>query len=610
MIITRRAALATTAASLTLAALHGRALGAPSDLDQLLDRIATDILKEAPEYATSLAVSEERAGGRYIDRVSDASEQGRRRYERLTQNAIRDLRRLDRNALPPSARVSYDVVLAAAEDQAAGLRFPTGGGATAPYMVTQLTGAYTQIPDFLDSQHPITNREQAEAYLTRLSGYARQLDQESARIAADARRGVIPPDFAIDKAIQQLGEFAARSPGDTVLVQSLARRAANVEQLSAADRAILTERAERIVREDVLPAYGRQIQALRAVRPRAVHDAGCWRLPRGEELYAVALRSYTTTTMAPREIHAMGVDLIASLTSQMDAILRAQGMTAGTVAERVQEVSRRPDQIYPSTDEGRAQLLADLNRQVDEVKALMPNYCGTLARADLDIKRVPAYIEKGSPGGYYQNAALDGSRPGAYYINLRDPSTEWPKFTLPTLTYHEGIPGHHWQISIQQEAQGLPFLRSALLGFSAYAEGWGLYAEQLADEMGLYQNNPLGRLGYLQSMAFRASRLVVDTGMHHLRWTREQAIQSMMAATGDQESNITTEIERYAVWPGQACAYMVGRQTINRLRDRAKAELGNRFDIKGFHDVVLTNGSVPLTVLETLVNDWVAQRKA
>jgi uncharacterized protein (DUF885 family) len=314
--------------------------------------------------------------------------------------------------------------------------------------------------------------------------------------------------------------------------------------------------------------------------------------------------------MTPDEIHQMGLDLIEQLHGEMDTILQSQGLTRGTIAERVQSIGRRPDQQYPSTDAGRAQLLAALNAQVQAIRARMPEVCGTLAQANLEIKRVPEYTEAGAPGGYYQNAALDGSRPGAYYINLRDPATEWPKFTLPTLTYHEGIPGHHWQISIQQESGSLPFIRSALLGFNAYAEGWGLYAEQLADEMGMYANDPFGRVGYLQSAAFRASRLVCDTGLHAKRWTREQAIDSMMQATGDQRSNVTTEIERYCVWPGQACGYMVGRQAINRMRDAARQTLGDRFDIKGFHDTILTNGSTPLSVTEQLVNEWASSQRS
>jgi uncharacterized protein (DUF885 family) len=368
----------------------------------------------------------------------------------------------------------------------------------------------------------------------------------------------------------------------------------------------MTQQAETIVRDTVLPAYQRQIDALTAIRPRATQDAGVWKLPNGEELYATALKAYTTTSMSPDEIHQIGLDLIEQLTSEMDSILRAQGMTRGSVAQRVTALGQRPDQQYASTEAGRAQLLAALNEQMAAITARMPEVCGVQAQAALEIKRVPEYTEAGAPGGYYQGAALDGSRPGAYYINLRDPQNEWPKFTLPTLTYHEGTPGHHWQISIQQESGSIPFIRSALLGFSAFSEGWGLYAEQLADEIGMYADDPFGKVGYLQSAAFRASRLVCDTGLHAKRWTREQAIQSMVAATGDQESNITTEIERYCVWPGQACSYMVGRQAINRMRAAAQQTLGDAFDIKGFHDTILTNGATPLSVTEQLVNEWAA----
>jgi uncharacterized protein (DUF885 family) len=603
MTISRRALLGATAASVLLAAT---ARASNEGLNALLDRAVTNFLRESPEFATALAVPEERAGGRYIDRLSDASMAGFRRQRRLSQRLLDDMRRLDRSGLSGQDQVTYDVVATAIENSLATAQFEFGAGAGAPYVVTQLTGSYTGIPDFLASQHPITDRDQAEAYVTRLRRYQRVLDQETRRIRDDAAAGVAPPDFAINGAIGQLSGFAEKAPAETVLVTSLQSRLAGVEGMSAAAKAALVREAEAIVRDGVLPAYRRQIAALSALLPTATHDAGVWRLPRGAEMYAASLRNQTTTNMSPDEIHDMGVELVRSLNAQMEEILRAEGLTEGSIAERVQAISRRPDQIYPSTDEGRARLLADLNAQVEAIKARMPEVCGALARAALEIKRVPEYTEAGAPGGYYQSAALDGSRPGAYYINLRDPATEWPKFTLPTLTYHEGIPGHHWQISIQQEAGELPFIRSAILGFNAYAEGWALYAEQLADEMGMYANDRLGRLGYLQSAAFRASRLVVDTGIHHKRWTREQAIASMVAATGDQESNIVTEIERYSVWPGQACGYMVGRQAINRMRDSARQALGANFDIRGFHDTLLTNGSTPLSVSESLVRRWVS----
>jgi uncharacterized protein (DUF885 family) len=416
---------------------------------------------------------------------------------------------------------------------------------------------------------------------------------------------MIPPDFCIDGAVNQLRGFAGLAPANTVLVQSIARRVAEVEEIPEADRAGFVTRAETIVRDDVLPAYQRQIEALTAIRPRAVHDAGVASRPQGAEMYEVALRNYTTTNMTADEINNMGVELVNTIIEEMDAILRANGLTGGSVAERMQALGRRPDQRYPNTDAGRTQLIADLNSQVEAITARMPEVCGTLARAPLRIERVPAYIEAGAPGGYYQPASLDGSRPGVYYINLRD-TAEWPRFSLPALSYHEGVPGHHWQIAIQQEAEGLPFFRTALSFFGAFIEGWGLYSEMLADEIGMFADNPLNKLGYLQSAAFRSSRLVVDTGIHAKGWSREQAIWSMMQATGNDETSTTTEIERYCVIPGQACSYMVGRQAILRMRASAESALGDRFDIKGFHDTLLTNGSTPLTVTEQLVSQWVA----
>ncbi|MBL8545918.1 MAG: DUF885 family protein [Hyphomonadaceae bacterium] len=604
MQMSRRSLLSASAAGVLLAACTRPA--AAGDLNGILNQLSTDLLRELPEYATSLSVSEEQAGGRYIDRLSDASRAGAERLTAISQNAITQLQAISRDTLSAQDAVTHDVVLTALQDGVASSQYKSGGGAQAPYTVTQLTGAYTNIPDFLASQHPVTNREQADAYLARLTAYGRVLDQESERIGIDAGEGVIPPDFSLDGALRQLGQFRGTAPAQTVLVTSFQQRLAGVADISDADKATLTSQAETIVRDTVLPAYQRQIDAITAIRPRATHDAGVWKLPEGEGLYTTALRAYTTTSMSPDEIHQMGLDLIAQFTAEMDTILRAQGLTRGSVAERITALGRRPDQIYPSTPAGRDRLLADLNAQVAAIRARMPEVCGVQARAPLEIKRVPEYTEAGAPGGYYQGAALDGSRPGAYYINLRDPATEWPKFTLPTLTYHEGVPGHHWQIAIQQESGSIPFIRSALLGFSAYSEGWGLYSEQLADEMGMYANDPFGKVGYLQSATFRASRLVCDTGLHSKRWTREQAIDSMVAATGDQRSSVTTEIERYCVWPGQACSYMVGRQAINRMRDGARTALGQNFDLKGFHDVVLTNGSTPLSVTESLVNQWVA----
>jgi uncharacterized protein (DUF885 family) len=614
---TRRAMLGASAAGLAL--LAGCATGeqapaaAPAtpppvdpsaQLNAALDRVALQILHEQPERCTALGLTEARAGGRFIDRLSDSTKEAARRYRGILENSLTELRALDRDALPARDKVTLDVVTTSFSNSIDSSQFEVGGGAGGPYIVSQLTGSYRSTPDFLDAQHPLRNRDEVDAYFSRVSAFVRQMDQETAIIGQDAAGGVIPPDFAIDKALVQMRVVTDAAPRQNVLVQTLVRRLPQTEGLTDAERIAYINRAETMVHDDVLPAYGRQVDALHAVRSRA--NAGIGHLPHGPEMYAAALRSRTTTDMSPDDIHNTGVELIAQLQGEMDTILRAQGMRRGSVSERMSQLALRRDQLYPNTDAGRAQILADLNQRTRDMVAMMPRAFNTLARAQLEIRRVPAYTEAGAPGGYYQRGALDGSRPGAYYINLRDTS-EWPRFKLPTLNYHEGVPGHHWQISIQQETGTLPFVRSALLFFSAYAEGWGLYAEQLADELGVYEHDPLGRLGYLQSATFRASRLVCDTGLHAKGWSREQAIRSMREATGDKETSIATEIERYCVQPGQACAYMIGRQTIDRLRQEATTSIGARFDLKRYHDLLMTTGAVPLNVLEGVVRDWAAQ---
>lgn len=601
MKLSKRNFLSASAAGAILMACTSR-VAVDARLAEALDRLVTDLLRESPENATSLSVSAELAGGVYIDRLSDPTRAGLARLRGLLEAGLRDLRAIDRDALPQADQVTLDVVTSSLADNVADISFEPS--ARYPYVVTQLTGSYVGIPDFLASQHPITSREQVEGYFSRISAYAATLDEESRLIASDAAAGLTPPDFAIDRAMDQQGAFARTPAAETAIVASFADRLASVAEIPEAERAALVLRAETLVRDEVLPAYARQMDALRATRARATHDAGVWRLPRGDEMYATALRVQTTTTMSPDEIHQLGLDLVAQHASEMDAILRVQGLTRGTVAERLQEIGRRPDQMYPNTNAGREQCLADLNALVRTTALLMPEYFGRQGQAQLEIRRIPEYTEAGAPGGYYNVPALDGSRPGVYYINLRD-MAELAKFGLPTLTYHEGIPGHHWQFALQQEADGIPFIRSAMMFFAAYSEGWALYSEQLMDEIGVYADNPINRLGYLQSATFRASRLVVDTGMHSKRWTREQAIQSMVEATGDALPVITTEIERYCVWPGQACSYMVGKQAILRARTAAQSALGERFDLRGFHDTIVGNGSTPLSVTESLVQRWV-----
>lgn len=609
--VTRRSALLGAAAlgSLGLVGACGDGgAGATAALKTLLDKITTDILKTSPETATSLAVPEQMAGGAYMNRLSDRSAEAAVRDNEMVGSWIRDLERLSTNGLSETDAISRDVVLSAARYSHAAAPFGIGDaafGSPNPYVVSQLTGAYTGLPDFLDSQHPVEDQAGADAWLARLEAFAGQMRDETARFVADSGKGARPPVFILDTALTQLKAFAGLKADETVLVQGLVRKAGeanlNVEPLKAS--------ATQIVSDKVLPAYQALIAAMEAERPKANTDAGVWKLPRGDEYYAAALAFWTTTTKTPDEVHQLGLDMVARLQAEMDTGLKALGLTTGTVGERMSALGRQSQYLYPNTDPGREQLLADLNKQMAELATRLPEVFGTLPKAAVEVKRIPAYTEAGAPGGYYQSPAPDGSRPGAYYINLRD-TAAWPKWSLPTLTYHEASPGHHLQIALAQEAESLPYIRSKLLWFGGYGEGWALYAEQLADEIGMYENDPAGRLGYLQSMAFRAARLVVDTGLHAKRWTKEQAVDYMVGATGDTRDSIVTEVERYCVWPGQATCYMVGKIDLLEERERAKTALGDRFNLKGFHDTVLLNGAMPLDVLGRVLANWVESQKA
>lgn len=579
-----------------------------------VEALTKAVLIESPEAATSLGLSEADAGGAYNNRLSDLSAEALDRRAKILADAAAALSAINVSDLKGQDRVTFETVSDALRYAQGGVGFGYGDwgsfGAPTPYVVTQLGGAYNGIPDFLASTHPMRNLKDAQDYLARVQAMATIVDQETARIKDDAETNkVAPPLFAIDKTITQITALAAQPAPQTTIVLAFRERAAKAG-LAPTELVPLVDQVTTAVRDNVQPALRRQAEALAALRPIATNDAGVWRLPRGAEFYAAALKAWTTTDLTPDQIHQTGLDLVAQYTTELDTTLKSMGLTEGAVAARVQKLGTEKSQIIPSTPAGREQLLTELNAQMAAITARMPEQFGTLATLPLEIKRVPPDVELGAPGGYYQSPSLDGSRPGYYYINLRNPAVEWPRFTLPTLTYHEGTPGHHWQSSIALQNKDMPLLRRGILWFSGYGEGWALYAEQLADEMGVYKNDPAGRVGYLQSMIFRAARLVVDTGLHHKKWTRDQAIDYMVSVTGDQRSSIETEVDRYAVWPGQACAYMLGRVAINRLRDKARTELGDAFDVRAFHDQILVPGARPLSVMEREIEAWIAERKA
>jgi uncharacterized protein (DUF885 family) len=569
--------------------------GKDQRLRALLDRFFYDRLRDNPESATAGGFDKgELAPLRF--QLDDYSEAGRRAELARAKAELASLRAFGRDGLGENAALDYDVVEYGLERSIGGTeRFPYGsaGGRYAPYVLSQLTGPYRGIPDFLDSQHPIETRADAEAYISRLSQFDRALDQSSEQQRADAARGVFAPDYVLDTTLRQLRALRDQPAGRTQLVQSVARR--------AREKGIAGEwesQAERIVAAEVFPALDRQIALVTDLRGRATHDAGVWRLPDGEAYYQGAIEASTTTRLTADEVHRLGLEQVAALEAELDPILRAAGLTQGTPGERLAELNKRPDQVYPNTEQGKAALIAELNRQIEEIEAKLPQAFATLPKAEVVARRVPPLIEAGSAGAYYDSAPLDNSRPAIYYIKLQD-TFDRPKFGLRTLTHHEATPGHHLQVSLAQESEDIPLIRR-FGGYSAYSEGWALYAEQLADELGMFEGRPLERAGMLQSFLFRATRLVVDTGIHSKRWSREQATDYFLRTTGIARGRGQNEIDRYSVWPGQALSYKIGHTVWVRLRDEARQKLGDRFDIKEFHQILLL-GAMPLTVLERQV---------
>jgi uncharacterized protein (DUF885 family) len=571
---------------------------AGAKLDALFDEIMQARLARHPELATSLGLDKGALVGAK-SRLSDASLAGVAADKAQTAAELAKLRAFDAAALAGLDATNYQALLYGLEvSAAANAQFDFGeNGARSPYVLSQLTGAYQDIPTFLDTQHKIETAADADAYLARLQAFAVVLDQETERARHDEGLGVIPPDFILDKALTQMRQLRDQPADSSILVASITRR--------TRDKATPGDwhgKAAGLYETAVRPALERQIAATHAMRARAVSAAGVGARPQGMAYYAAGLKAYTTSSLTPEEVHAIGLEQTKDYQARIDVILKAQGLTQGTVGERLSALSTDPQYIYPDTDAGKAALIAHLNALVSAITPRLPRDFRHPPTVPLEIRRVPPYIEAGAPLGYYNSASLDGTRPAIYYINLAH-TADWPRWLVSSVTFHEGVPGHHLQISIAQHIAGQPLLRK-VGGFSGYAEGWALYAEQLADELGMYDEDPLGRVGYLKSELWRACRMVLDTGIHTLGWTREQAIRWKMDNDGSLESGAANEVERYCVWPGQAPSYKIGHTVINRLRDQARANLGPRFDIQAFHDAVLNSGALPLDVLEQVVGRY------
>jgi uncharacterized protein (DUF885 family) len=592
------------AAGVAFAAVPAAAIGQPrspqgAKLAALLDAFFQEQLRRNPEQATELGL-DTGENAPLKRRLADVSAAGIAAQRSALADRRRRLAAIDRGTLTGTDAVSYDTIAYVDEAMARILDLDIGGTdgfSPSCYVLSPITGAYQRIPDFLNSEHRIEDAADAEAYVARLSAFARVLDDNTDRFRRDVGQGVLPPDFLLDTTLTQMA--ALRAPADrSGLVQSLARRARDkgLGDRYAADAAAVYEAR-------VIPALDRQIEAVKAVRPRAGHAPGISRFPKGAAFYAANLHYTTTTNMTPAEVHQLGLDEARSIGARLDGLLKAQGLTQGTLGARIAALYKDPSLYFANTPAGKAQLLAYLQGKLADVRRRLPAMFDRLPRQAVEVRAVPAEIDAGAPGAYSQPPSMDGSRPGIIYFNLHD-TADWPRPALATTLYHEGLPGHQLQMGLALESRGIPLLRRQLY-LSAYGEGWALYAEQLADELGMYETDPLGRIGFLKGQIFRAGRCIVDTGMHAMGWSREKAVATLTDLTGETAGYTTREVDRYCAIPAQACSYKIGHTYWVRQGERARAALGARFDIKAFHDAGLTAGAMPLDVLGGVIGGYI-----
>lgn len=606
--LTRRQTLATLAATAAApcfakAAPAFSARASDAQANALLSSVGENLLRLQPTQATSLGID---TGPRqsYRYRLDDRSAAAQARVAAILKADLARAQAIDINGLSFPVRTSINVVKSAYRTALEGFAQPYGDVAVAgwrntPYVVIQNVGAYIDTPQFLDTDHPIENRSDAEAYLSRLAQYPQQLQGELQRMRAARAKGLVPPNFLIDKALDQLGIALTNTRHGGTIVESLVRRTSEkgIQGNWAARAQVIAER-------EVAPALAQQIAELRAERAVATDVAGMWSRPNGEEYYRWALKASTTTNLSPDDVHQMGLEQLQDLHGRMDPILKSIGYTQGTVGERMQALAKDPRYKFAEGDKGREEIKAYIQQRLSKIRAVLPRGFNTMVPGHLEVRRMSPEQEPGAPAAYGGAGSIDGKIPGKFWINLRTTDLH-SKYSLPDLAAHEAIPGHVWQ---GEYANKLPLIRT-LLAFNAYSEGWALYAEQLVDELGVYDDFPVGRLGYLQSIAFRCCRLVVDSGIHAKRWTRQQGVDFFVQRNGSNPIEVASEVDRYCSWPGQACGYKVGHSTINRLRDRAKAELGRKYDLKAYDDAVVLGGNVPMDVLARNIDEYIARTK-
>ncbi len=572
----------------------------PYDINLFFGRTALQFALQSPELLSSVRVLEKFGMDGHNAELDDASMASGDEMFKNIMAAHETLKSYQDEDLDSADKMSKDVMLSLLDIVVEGERFRFHN-----YPVNQLFGVQNGFPSFMESTHQINNFGDAEDYVSRLNKVGIKFDQVLEGLKHRENLGILPPQFVVTKVLEEMRNFVATPAEENILFAALARKMEEAK-LKQGDQQQIAEQAKSAIEQTVYPAYQRLIDYFVALDTKVSDNHGVWNLPDGEAFYALAMRFFTTTDYTPDYIHQFGLQEVERIQAEILGILETEGWdVSGGFTQSIENMTINPRFYYPDNKEGREQILDDYKTMLVDIERQMSSHFHDYPEATIDVQRIPEFKEKTSPGAYYQGPAMDGSRPGVFYANLHDIKAT-PKYGMKTLAYHEGIPGHHYQIAIQRELEDMPFFRK-MIPFTAYSEGWALYAERVAYEMGMLPD-PYDNIGRLQAELFRAVRLVVDTGIHAKRWSREQAIEYMLTHTGMAESDVVAEIERYFVMPGQALAYKVGMTKILELREKAKNTLGNKYDIRDFHRVVLNNGAVPLNILEQLVDQYIKEK--
>ncbi len=574
----------------------------PLKIDWFYGRVMASFALEQPEMLSSMRILPSWMDF-YSDKLSDASPAAEQKMADMVKADLVTLHRYKRDSFDRDGQLSYDTMEYFLRMQDEGDRYRD-----LSFPVNQMFGVQSNLPNFMTEVHQVNSAAEAKSYIARLKKFPVKFDQVLEDLRLRDSKNIIPPQFMVEKVLTQMQGFIAKPAKQNPLYINFKEKLDKIpgDKIDASSRSDLLAQVDASITQQVYPAYQKLIGYFTSLQSKAQGNFGAWHMPDGDAYYAWCVRMQTTTDMTPQQVHDLGLAEVARITQEMDVILKSKGLADGSIGVRVLKLSQDPEQLYPNTPEGKQAMLKGYQAILDEVNKGLGSAFDVRPKLGVKVKAVPQFAEATAPGAYYSEGAYDGSRPGIFYANMRD-TKENPKFTMRTLAYHEGIPGHHFQISIAQELKDVPFFRQ-VLPFTAYAEGWALYSERLAWEMG-FEKDPMDNLGRLRDEMMRAVRLVVDSGIHYKHWTREQAIDYMADNTGMALTDVTTEIERYMVDPGQALAYKVGMLKILALREKAKLALGDKFDLKQFHNEVLTHGALPLVVLERVIDDWIAKRQ-